>query len=114
MGPDLRWDRLAIELTAVGAGAGMSLILGDDGCQLGQFGDLMPRRLRITGLSFGGGIAPSIAGHIAQTYGIQHVLTFALCGLVLGVVVCSFLRETAPKKAAGADTVAAVPVTDQK
>lgn len=61
-----------------------------------------------TGEIFGGGIAPSIAGHIAQTYGIQHVLTFALCGLTLGVIVCSFLRETAPKKAAGGtDTVAA-------
>ena len=57
----------------------------------------------------------SIAGHIAQTYGIQHVLSFALGGLVLGVLVCSFLRETAPKKAgASADTVAAVPVTEQK
>jgi MFS family permease len=61
-----------------------------------------------TGEIFGGGIAPSIAGHIAQTYGIQHVLTFALGGLVLGVLVCSFLRETAPKKASGTDTVAAV------
>jgi len=68
-----------------------------------------------TGEIFGGGIAPSIAGHIAQTYGIQHVLSFALGGLVLGVFVCSFLRETAPKKAgASADTVAAVPVTEQK
>jgi MFS family permease len=53
-----------------------------------------------TGEIFGGGVAPSIAGHIAQTYGIQHVLTFALCGLVLGVVVCAFMRETAPRKGA--------------
>jgi predicted MFS family arabinose efflux permease len=66
-----------------------------------------------TGEIFGGGIAPSIAGHIAQTYGIQHVLTFALGGLVLGVLVCSFLRETAPKKA-GTDTVAAVAIPEQK
>jgi predicted MFS family arabinose efflux permease len=47
---------------------------------------------------FGGGIAPAIAGNIAQNYGIQHVLTFALGGLVAGVVVCLFLRETAPRK----------------
>ena len=57
---------------------------------------------------FGGGIAPSIAGNIAQNYGIQHVLTFALGGLVAGIVVCLFLRETAPRKAGVAtDAIAA-------
>jgi predicted MFS family arabinose efflux permease len=51
-----------------------------------------------TGEIFGGGIAPAIAGNIAQTYGIQHVLTMALIGLCAGVVVSLFLRETAPRK----------------
>jgi fucose permease len=51
-----------------------------------------------TGEIFGGGIAPAIAGNIAQTYGIQHVLTMALIGLCAGVIVSLFLRETAPRK----------------
>lgn len=51
-----------------------------------------------TGEIFGGGIAPAIAGNVAQTYGIQHVLTMALVGLCAGVVVSLFLRETAPRK----------------
>jgi predicted MFS family arabinose efflux permease len=51
---------------------------------------------------FGGGVAPPVAGYIAQHYGIQHILTFALCGLCIGVLVSLFLRETAPKKLAGA------------
>ena len=47
---------------------------------------------------FGGGVAPVIAGTIASSYGIQDVLYFALGGLVLGVVVSLFLKETAPRK----------------
>lgn len=47
---------------------------------------------------FGGGVAPFIAGAIAQNYGIQFVLDFALGGLSLGVVVSLFLRETAPSR----------------
>ena len=50
---------------------------------------------------FGGGIAPSIAGFIAQHYGIQNILYLALTGIVLGVVVCLFLKETAPRKTRG-------------
>jgi predicted MFS family arabinose efflux permease len=55
-----------------------------------------------TGEIFGGGVAPALAGHIAQTYGIQHVLTMALTGLSVGVIVSLLLRETAPKKIAAA------------
>jgi predicted MFS family arabinose efflux permease len=55
-----------------------------------------------SGEIFGGGIAPVIAGNIAQRFGIQHVLTMALCGLAAGAVVSVFLRETAPAKSAGA------------
>ena len=47
---------------------------------------------------FGGGVAPSIAGFIAQNYGIQNILYLALSGVVLGVFVCLFLTETAPGK----------------
>lgn len=47
---------------------------------------------------FGGGIAPVIAGGIAQHFGIQYPLYLALGGQVLGIVVCAFLHETAPRK----------------
>jgi MFS family permease len=52
-----------------------------------------------TGEIFGGGVAPFIAGAIAQHYGIQFVLYFALGGLLLGVLFSLFLQETAPSKA---------------
>ncbi len=47
---------------------------------------------------FGGGVAPSVAGGIAQHYGIQYTLYFALAGQVVGFCVSLFLRETAPRK----------------
>jgi predicted MFS family arabinose efflux permease len=47
---------------------------------------------------FGGGIAPIIAGNIAQTQGIQNVFSVAITGLVIGFVVALFLKETAPAK----------------
>ena len=37
-----------------------------------------------SGEIFGGGVAPSIAGYIAQNYGIQNVLFVALSGVVFG------------------------------
>jgi MFS family permease len=51
-----------------------------------------------SGEIFGGGIAPAIGGYIAQTYGIQNILWMPLIGVALGIVVCMFLTETAPKK----------------
>jgi len=51
-----------------------------------------------SGEIFGGGIAPSLAGAVAQHFGLQHTLTMALTGLSIGIVVCLFLRETAPRK----------------
>jgi MFS family permease len=53
-----------------------------------------------SGEIFGGGVAPVIAGTIAQHYGIQHTLTMALIGLSLGVVVSLLLQETAPRRVA--------------
>lgn len=47
---------------------------------------------------FGGGVAPSIAGGIAQRFGIEHVLTVALVGFVGGLIAAAFLKETCPRK----------------
>jgi sugar phosphate permease len=47
---------------------------------------------------FGGGLAPAIAGFIAQHFGLSTTLTFALGGLVVGAVVSLFLVETAPRR----------------
>jgi predicted MFS family arabinose efflux permease len=46
---------------------------------------------------FGGGIAPAIAGHIAQHYGIRSTLYFALGGIIAGFFVSLFLKESAPR-----------------
>jgi len=53
-----------------------------------------------TGEIFGGGIAPAAAGFIAQHYGIQFTLQFALIGLVCGAFVSLALIETAPRRRA--------------
>jgi MFS family permease len=47
---------------------------------------------------FGGGVAPIIAGNIAENFGIENALYVALTGVALGVAVCLFLKETAPGK----------------
>jgi fucose permease len=49
-----------------------------------------------TGEIFGGGIAPIIAGFVAQNFGIQYILHLAVGGLVVGLINSCFLRETAP------------------
>jgi predicted MFS family arabinose efflux permease len=46
---------------------------------------------------FGGGVAPVIAGNIAQSSGIQATLWFAMGGQLLGIVVSLFFKETAPR-----------------
>ncbi len=51
-----------------------------------------------TGEIFGGGVAPSLAGFIAENYGIEHVLNLALAGVATGVIVSLFFKETAPRK----------------
>jgi MFS family permease len=50
---------------------------------------------------FGGGVAPYLAGWVADNYGLPNVLWVALAGVALGIFVCLFLKETAPSKAAG-------------
>jgi predicted MFS family arabinose efflux permease len=47
---------------------------------------------------FGGGVAPYLAGAIADAFGLPSVLYVALGGVLVGIVVCLFLRETAPGK----------------
>jgi predicted MFS family arabinose efflux permease len=47
---------------------------------------------------FGGGVAPSLAGTIAQHLGIQYTLYFALAGQIAGLLITAFLHETAPRK----------------
>jgi MFS family permease len=48
---------------------------------------------------FGGGFAPAVAGLLAGRFGIQSTLYMALAGLLVGVVVSLFYKETAPRKA---------------
>jgi MFS family permease len=56
---------------------------------------------------FGGGVAPIIAGNVTDRFGLPSALNVALAGVALGIVVCLFLRETAPSKTAAAATQAA-------
>ena len=51
-----------------------------------------------TGEIFGGGIAPSIGGAIAQSKGIENILWMPLVGVALGAFVSFFMEETAPSK----------------
>jgi MFS family permease len=51
-----------------------------------------------TGEIFGGGVAPVIADGVARAFGLPAGLYVALTGVVLGIFVCLFLRETAPAK----------------
>jgi MFS family permease len=55
---------------------------------------------RWCGEIFGGGVAPIIAGGVTDRYGLPSALNVALTGVALGIVVCFFLRETAPRKTA--------------
>jgi MFS family permease len=51
-----------------------------------------------TGEIFGGGIAPVIAGYVAQHYGIQYIMHLAAIALAVGFVVTLLLKETAPAR----------------
>ncbi|SAL63109.1 major facilitator transporter [Caballeronia arvi] len=50
------------------------------------------------GETFGGGVAPVIAGFVAQHFGIAKTLDFALYSLAVGAIVSCFLIETAPRR----------------
>ena len=51
---------------------------------------------------FGGGVAPIIAGNVTDRFGLPAALNVALTGVAIGIVVCFFLRETAPAKVSAA------------
>ena len=63
------------------------------------------------GETFGGGVAPVIAGFVAQHFGLARTLDFALYSLIAGVVVTVFLVETAPRRRA-ATTPSSDPARD--
>ncbi len=49
---------------------------------------------------FGGGVAPVIAGFVAQHFGLAHTLDFALYSLIAGAGIAVLLVETAPRRRA--------------
>ena len=53
------------------------------------------------GETFGGGVAPVVAGFIAQHFGLARTLDFALYSLAIGAIVALFLVETAPRRRRG-------------
>jgi MFS family permease len=57
---------------------------------------------------FGGGVAPGLAGFLAGRFGIQYTLYLALGGLVVGVLVSLFYKETAPRKAGRSEAESAL------
>ena len=61
------------------------------------------------GETFGGGIAPAVAGFVAQHFGLARILDFALCSLIIGGCAAAFLIETAPRRRAVIATVNALP-----
>jgi predicted MFS family arabinose efflux permease len=46
----------------------------------------------------GGGAVPAIAGHIAQSQGIQNSFQVSFVGLAIGILVSLFFVETAPRR----------------
>jgi predicted MFS family arabinose efflux permease len=51
-----------------------------------------------TGEIFGGGVAPVIAGYVAQHFGIQYIMHLGAAALAVGLVVTLLLKETAPRQ----------------
>jgi hypothetical protein len=43
---------------------------------------------------FGGGVAPAIAGFVAQHYGIANIFYVPMAGLIAGIVLSFFFKET--------------------
>lgn len=59
------------------------------------------------GEMFGGGVAPVIAGFIAQHFGLARTLDFALGSLIVGGLIAVLLVETAPRRRAAQSAAAA-------
>jgi sugar phosphate permease len=43
---------------------------------------------------FGGGLAPVIVGHVAQRFGIEHVLWLPIAAIAAGFFLCLAIRDT--------------------
>ena len=43
---------------------------------------------------FGGGLAPIVAGQVAERFGIQHLLWLPIAAMAIGFLLCLLLRET--------------------
>jgi fucose permease len=43
---------------------------------------------------FGGGLAPVVAGHVAERFGIDQLLWLPISAMVAGFLLCLMLRET--------------------
>ena len=90
----------AVLFVAAGFAFGLlSLISGPiaaEAAPLGMIGGVIGS-IAMIGEVFGGGVAPGVAGYIAQHYGIEHVLWLALGGLTAGILVSLFFKETAPR-----------------
>ncbi|MFA7769090.1 MFS transporter [Streptomyces sp. NRRL S-448] len=92
---------LLLFFVAFGANGCLALLAGTVTVESVPAGLMAAAAGTVMGVSemFGGGVAPSLAGFLAQNYGIQYVLYLALGGLLLCVVATSLLRETAPTRA---------------
>lgn len=77
----------------------LSLITGPIAAEAAPLGMIASTSGIIIGVGeiFGGGVAPFVGGQIAAQYGIQNTLYLALGGLVVGVAVSLFYKETAPR-----------------
>jgi len=49
---------------------------------------------------FGGGCVPILGGFVAKHYGIHNIFSICVIGLIVGIVVSLFVKETAPRKVA--------------
>jgi len=78
----------------------LSLITGPIAAEAAPLGMIASTTGLIVGVGeiFGGGFAPAIAGALASKFGIQSTLYMALAGLVMGMIVSAFFKETAPRK----------------
>ena len=47
---------------------------------------------------FGGGVAPVMAGYVAERFGIQHILDLAVIAMAVGFLNSLLLTETAPRR----------------
>ncbi|MFP3578964.1 MFS transporter [Arthrobacter sp. SIMBA_036] len=91
---------LLLFFIAFGANGCLALLAGTITVESVPAGSLAAAAGTVIGVAeiFGGGVAPSLAGFLAQNYGIAYPLYLALAGLLLCVVAAAFLRETAPNK----------------